>query len=187
MSRYLDYASKTVIDAEEIEGFMFGGYDSRFWLLKKFINEMPLRNGHLPPQMLCWNMISIKVSTSDRLYDLIVEDEKEMDQILLYLLSKVNDYHKKVNAQAKVIEPIKLLKCYKMLRIRMKISYEAFRKRITVHELLFTQIVKTYEAFNIDKSYEFPTDMDRIIGELPLAEAMNSIIKSNIISNAMME
>ena len=46
---------------------------------------------------------------------------------------------------------MKLLKMYKVLRIRMKISYEAFRKRITLRELIYGQIVKTHEAFYFDK------------------------------------
>ena len=91
--RFIDYKSKTIIDAAEIEAFIFGGYDSRFWLLKKFINEHPLgSDGHLPPHMLCWNFISIKVAHLDRFYDFIVEDEEEMNYLILYLLKKVNEY-----------------------------------------------------------------------------------------------
>ena len=40
--RFVDYKKKTIIDAGEIEGFVFGGYDSRLWMLKKYINEQPL-------------------------------------------------------------------------------------------------------------------------------------------------
>lgn len=68
----------------------------------------------------------------------------------------------------------------------MKISYEAFKKRITVKELLFTQIVKTYEAFNFNKINQQPIDTSRLINDLPLADGFNFFVKANRLDRAKM-
>lgn len=49
------------IDTRDIKGFMFGGISSRFWFAKNIINLMD-RSEELPPEMQCWNMISIQIS-----------------------------------------------------------------------------------------------------------------------------
>ena len=57
--------------SSELSNFIFGGFSSRFWMLKSYISMMPNEN-ELPPSMLCWNMISLKLKT--KWVDLIVED-----------------------------------------------------------------------------------------------------------------
>ncbi len=45
---------------KDIEGFIFGGFSSRFWVLKNFINLHHVdKRSHLPDNMLAWNMLSI--------------------------------------------------------------------------------------------------------------------------------
>jgi len=53
---------------------------SRFWVMKNFINMEKKRD--LAPNMLCWNMISIKLRNEDRYIDLIIEDEKKMNILI---------------------------------------------------------------------------------------------------------
>jgi hypothetical protein len=49
---------KTIYTPEDIKGFIFGGFSSRFWLMKNYINTLnPSSMTH--PGLFCWNMISI--------------------------------------------------------------------------------------------------------------------------------
>ena len=68
----------------DITGFIFGGYGSRFWVLKNYINNM--EPNEIKPSMLSWNMISLKITHRDKYYDLIVENEEEMDILIQFLL-----------------------------------------------------------------------------------------------------
>jgi hypothetical protein len=43
---------------EDINGFVFGGVNSRFWMMKNYINALPVSED-LPSHLLCWNMLSI--------------------------------------------------------------------------------------------------------------------------------
>ena len=52
---------------------------------------------------------------------------------------------------------------YKIMRIRMKISYQAWRKLITVKELILNSIMETYIAFSVNK-FE-PLDLETLMGD----------------------
>lgn len=65
------------IPGNQVESFIFGGMSSRFWIMKNFINME--QNKDLAPNMLCWNMISIKLRDQERYIDLIIEDETKMN------------------------------------------------------------------------------------------------------------
>ena len=65
---------------DDIIGFIFGGYGSRFWVLKNYINNK--NPSEIKPNMYSWNMISLKINDRDKYYDLIIENEKEMDVLI---------------------------------------------------------------------------------------------------------
>ena len=75
------------INVRDIEDFIFGGLSSRFWILKNFINLQ--KDTNLPYSMLCWNMISIKLRDSDKLIDLIIPSEEQMNLLILFLLQQI--------------------------------------------------------------------------------------------------
>jgi len=50
----------------------------------------------------------------------------------------------------------KIILYFKILRIRMKISYHAFLRKLTVQELFYKSILKTYNQRKCDKLIEDP-------------------------------
>ena len=67
------FSSKRRLEFNQIESFVYGGFTSRFWLMKNYINLKKMKkNEHLPEQMLVWNMISIKLTSSNKFLDLII-------------------------------------------------------------------------------------------------------------------
>ena len=71
----LNYSNGRVkrYNAQDIEGFIFGGFSSRFWLLRTYINMIPTNK--LTDNMLCWKMISIQIKGKHKQCHLIIEDE----------------------------------------------------------------------------------------------------------------
>jgi hypothetical protein len=147
------------IDTRKIIGFMFGGISSRFWLEKNFINLMEIWLD-LPPEMLCWNMISIMM-TLDKSINLIITSSKDMNILIQFLieqnyknqeyneLQEIKRFKFKLSEQDLVAENFirkihkrappsirKDLLYYKIMRIRMKLSYHAWKRHITVKEMI---------------------------------------------------
>lgn len=86
-SRIMRVQKEKKINVRDIEDFMFGGLSSRFWILKNFINLQ--KDTNLPYSMLCWNMISIKLRNSERLIDLIIPSEEQMNLLIMFLLHQI--------------------------------------------------------------------------------------------------
>ena len=83
--------------------------------------------------------------------DYVIKDEYQMDLVIKYLLESLDKNNKentkerwrpafgKVGQKKKnAMDLRKALCCYRNLRIKMKISYAAFKKKISVKELLLT-------------------------------------------------
>tara|TARA_B110000285_G_C15092086_1_gene599679 strand:- start:177 stop:572 length:396 start_codon:yes stop_codon:yes gene_type:complete len=131
---------------------MFGGVSSRFWVMKNFINLMPNTKASIPENCLCWNMITICLKQNEKQINLIIKDQMQMDVMLLLLLqiqyenevvetilnacaiSDVDDKEEMLEEIAMRLKKNKnldfhqALKIYKIMRIRMKISYHAWKK-----------------------------------------------------------
>jgi len=65
---------------EDIETFMYGGFNSRFWLMKNYINM--LKPEQLTDEMLCWKMISIHIKGELKQCNLILRNERQMDTLI---------------------------------------------------------------------------------------------------------
>ena len=62
-----------ILSPDHIEGFIYGGFNSRFWLMKNYINM--LAPEQITDSMLCWNMISIKIKGELKYCNLILTEE----------------------------------------------------------------------------------------------------------------
>jgi hypothetical protein len=69
---------------QDIEGFVFGGFTSRFWLMKNYINTLP--PSKIRDNNLCWKMISIQIKGKEKQAHLIIYDEAQMDILIKMLL-----------------------------------------------------------------------------------------------------
>ena len=70
---------------DEIESFVFGGFSSRFWALRKHINCLKDEQLDCLP-FLSWECISIKMG--HREVDLVIKDQDQMNRLLKYLIVK---------------------------------------------------------------------------------------------------
>lgn len=62
---------------------MYGGFGSRFWMLRKHINSIDMKNlADLP--FYCWECLTIY--TEDGEVNLVVKDQNDMKRILEFLI-----------------------------------------------------------------------------------------------------
>ena len=80
---YSEKLSNCSCKISEIKGFIFGGFSSRFWMLRKQINSMELAEFE-HQDFYCWESISIE--TSSREIDLVIKDKTHMDKFIKYLI-----------------------------------------------------------------------------------------------------
>ena len=66
------------------------------------------------------------------------------------------------------------LTMYRVMRIRMKIGYSAWRKQMTVSQLLFQTIHNSYIQLS-KRANVIRLDMDKILFEVPLIVALKQL------------
>jgi hypothetical protein len=84
------YKSSASCKLSDIKGILYGGISSRFWMMRKHINSIPidqLKKGNLP--FYCWECITLQMGHRD--VDLVIKDEKDMMKfIALITFSSLN-------------------------------------------------------------------------------------------------
>lgn len=78
--------SKASCKVSEITGFIYGGFSSRFWMLRKHINSMDRLNIEKLP-FFSWECISLEIK--NRKIDLVIQDMYQMNLLLKYLIYKL--------------------------------------------------------------------------------------------------
>lgn len=164
---------------EDIESIHFGGFQSRFWMMRKHINcANPAGIKKIP--FYNWQCLSLQ--RSNRMVDLVIPDEGDMNILLKFLIAKmrtldgtrgsankilalmqkkgeadfmsksgknfVSDsvrYQIKQTCEHKLFRKVYLK--YIIMRVRSKISYIAFIKRMTIPELIIKAIQNSHKAF----------------------------------------
>jgi hypothetical protein len=171
--RYVE--SKASCNISDIQGIIYGGLSSRFWIFRKHINSMDrkMTNNEKNFPFLPWECLTIQLSHRD--VDLVIKDEIHMKMLLRFLCYRINTingdtgsaiplqrmlfkqksaYYRRKNVkidESELMEEVKhavMIKTsqkYSMLRARQKISFIAFQKRMTVQELLVSSIKKTFD------------------------------------------
>lgn len=61
---------------EEIQSFIYGGFSSRFWMLRKHINCMTTNEFKNNAPFKSWNCITLRLGRRD--VDLVIDDEFSM-------------------------------------------------------------------------------------------------------------
>lgn len=69
---YVCTKSKSSCKVSQIKSFLFGGISSRFWMLRKHINSMPIEELHNLP-FYSWECITLQ--TEKRSVDLVIQDK----------------------------------------------------------------------------------------------------------------
>jgi hypothetical protein len=81
-----DTKSNSSFKMEEVEGIMFGGFSSRFWLHRKSILSMTTKELQKLP-FYSWECLTIFLK--EREIDLVIKREKEMEMFLRLLIFKL--------------------------------------------------------------------------------------------------
>ena len=148
---------------EDVQGFVFGGFASRFWVQRRGINEIIAHEkaaghgkalDHILPYY-AWECITIQLP--DRNIDLVVREEIHMQLLLKVLILALDSFDSHAGSirslrEIKVIRRAtscaammhSIYKGYLIMRVRMKLSYEAAIQRKTLQELFLHAILKSY-------------------------------------------
>jgi hypothetical protein len=65
---------------------MFGALSSRFWMLRKYINNLDNSEMNKMP-FYSWNCLTLELKHRD--VDLVIKDEKDMEYLLKFLTFKL--------------------------------------------------------------------------------------------------
>jgi len=102
-SKYTSKKSNASCKISDINGLIFGGFSSRFWMLRKHINSLDSYSlKHLP--FHCWNCITITIKNRD--IDLVIKNEKEMNILLKFLIYTLKTVDGIPNTAPQVIEAL---------------------------------------------------------------------------------
>ena len=69
-----------------IQGMMFGGFHSRFWMLRKHFNSMSKCELN-QAAFYSWECLSLQLNHRD--VDLVIRDENQMNKLLKFLIRKL--------------------------------------------------------------------------------------------------
>lgn len=165
--------SKASFFLKDVNGFIYGGTSSKFWMFRKHFNHLDdeYYKGDVP--FFPWECITIQLPERD-VY-LIIKDENLMEQfikLLIYHMQTVDGnkgssraiehtlYHqylkeykdkgyinkKTIIQKAKHKIMTNTMQKYRIIKIRQKISFIAFSKCMTITELFYTTILDTYQT-----------------------------------------
>lgn len=82
--------SSASFDVDDIQGILYGGTSSRFWMLRKHLCSLNLqehRDGKRIP-FYSWNCLTLLMKHRD--VDLVIPNEKHMDRFLKFLIFNMN-------------------------------------------------------------------------------------------------
>lgn len=170
--------SMASVSVDDIQDFIFGGTNARFWMFRKHFNSMTREELKMAP-FFNWQCISLNLGQGRRDIDLVISDDKHMDMFLKFLIHNLFTMNGKRDSARKLVDLMnnqavdkykrdqkkkfisqsvfqsirqknehllfrKVHLKYLILRVRAKISYMAFERRMTVAELIVYTIKKCY-------------------------------------------
>lgn len=86
----------------EIEGILFGGFSSRFWIFRKHINSMAKTEGGEMP-FYAWECVTL-ILNKGREIDLVIMNEQRMLQFLKLVSFKINSLNGNKDSAQKIRE-----------------------------------------------------------------------------------
>lgn len=79
----MHFSSSSSFYVSDVQNIVYGGFSSRFWMLRKHIISMAKDDVKFAP-FFSWNCLTIDVGY--RVIDLVIRDEKDMAKMLKYLI-----------------------------------------------------------------------------------------------------
>ena len=81
---YIEKKSSATCNVSDIQQIIFGGFQSRFWMLRKHFNSMTLADLMGPIPFYSWECITL--CTKERDVDIVIKDIHKMDDLLKFLI-----------------------------------------------------------------------------------------------------
>jgi len=139
----------------EVTGFLYGSMSTRFWMQRQGVLDLVMKHRFKDVPFYAWECITIQLRKRD--VDLVIHDEIDMQILIKFLIVYLNSFDSNKNS-IQILKNFKLIKkgvsalsmmnCvylgYMIMKIRMKISFEACIRRRTVQEHFFESILSSY-------------------------------------------
>lgn len=87
----------------DIEGFIYGPFSSRFWLMRKHMNSLQSQKKKIQIPFHAWDCITLNVKGKGDVY-LVIKGEQVMSKFLKYLLYLLRSVDGNKNSANKLIE-----------------------------------------------------------------------------------
>jgi hypothetical protein len=171
-----EYKSAASCHISDIQGIIYGGISSRFWMLRKHFASMKQETLEDLP-FYSWQCLTLQLSNRD--VDLVIQDEDQLNTFLKYIIIRIKTLNGDRDSAVKIIDLMqaegeesykmeenkqfisdsvrykirqtnehnvyrKVFLKYLLLRIRSKISFLAFKKKMTIVELFSNTILKCW-------------------------------------------
>ena len=142
--------SRATCELKKIKGFTYGPFSSRFWMLRKHINSIPLQEKK-KPVFHAWQCITIQ--TEQRDVDLVIQKDEDMFNLLSFLVFELQTLDGRRGTASRVFGKVghlrqtisnKVIFKLKIMKWRMKISFMARSQKKTVKELFLSAILASY-------------------------------------------
>lgn len=161
--KYKNKMSSASFKLKDIQGIVFGPSSTRFWLFRKHMITMDIKNFKDPKDVpwYSWECLSLQLKHRD--VDIVIRDQENMTKLLKFLIYSMDtidgEKGSSIPYQTFLVENLKKNKAtdtseeeiefkvrhqlmkktalkYSILRIRQKISFMAFMKKMTIQELI---------------------------------------------------
>ena len=107
---------------DEIEGIIYGGFSSRFWIFRKHINSMcKTEKGEIP--FYAWECVTL-ILNKGREIDLVITNEQRMMQFLKLISYKINSINGNKDSAQKIKDELFKKRCDELKINPKKISDE---------------------------------------------------------------
>ena len=112
--------STTSCRLSDIQGFIYGGFNSRFWMLRKYLIQKPNEAKH--SRLKSWNCITLQLRHRD--IDLIILDDYQTKMFLKFLIFELKTLNGQRDSGKKLLDLLQdqEIKNYKKLSGEYKIS-----------------------------------------------------------------
>lgn len=100
---FKNFQSSSTCSVSDIQGFIFGGFSSRFWMLRKHIIQMDYKSMNQVP-FFSWNCITLELP--NRQIDLVLRDQDDMNKLVKFLIFKLKTVDGKRGSALSVLEAL---------------------------------------------------------------------------------
>ena len=132
--RYQFTTSSTSCAISDIQGIIFGGFSSRFWIYRKHLccldynylmkdtKKRNFRGGNTSLPFYSWQCLTLQLS--DRDVDLVIKDQRSMDLLIKFLVFSINTTDCRKDSAENLVQGSKLFEIKRREKQLRKIARE---------------------------------------------------------------